>query len=81
MPKKHLLIKNKVREYCDREGISKNQFLSKALSSPLQTDTGRALTVDTATRIYNGETSITLPTAGLIAAALGVEIGDLFEVE
>lgn len=79
-PKKKIVIKNKVQQYCEERGIDRNQFISKCITAPLTTDTGRALTVDTASRIYNGETAITLPTAALVAGALGVSIGDLFDV-
>lgn len=81
MVKKKLNIMNRVREYCEKEKIDKNRFLALCLSSPLTTETGRTLTVDTIVRIYNGDIAITLPTAGLIAAALGVEISEIFTIE
>lgn len=80
-PKKKVVIRNKVKDYCESKGIDRNQFVAKCISAPLSTETGRALTIDTVTRIYGGETGITLPTAALVAAALGVELSDLFEIE
>ena len=79
-PKKKVILSSKILDYCKREGLDKNQFIARCISAPLSTETGRTLTIDTVTRIYNGDTGITLPTAALVAKALGVEIGDLFEV-
>lgn len=79
-PKKKVQIQNNVKAYCDKNGISKNQFVAKCISAPLTTDTGRGFTIDTATRIYNGETAITLSTAGLVAAVMEVDLSDLFEI-
>lgn len=80
MVKKKINIKNKVREYCEKEKIDKNRFIALCLS-PLITETGRTLTVHTITRIYDGDTQIGLTTAGLIAAALGVELSEIFSIE
>lgn len=79
--KKKLNIENRVRQYCEQKGIDRNRFMVLCLESPLTTETGRALTPDKVTKIYNGDTAITLQTAGLIAAALQVDLSEIFIIK
>lgn len=81
MVKKKVSIKNKVREYCEGKGIDKNRFIALCLGTPLESETGRSLTYDTVTRIYNGDTSVGLTNAALVAAALKVELSEIFVID
>lgn len=75
-----IVIKNKVKEFCDKKDLDRLGFIGVCLQSK-RTINGRRLQSDTAGRVYDGETGITIQTAGLVAAALGVKIGDLFELQ
>jgi len=78
--KNKIVIVNKVKQYCDRLPIDRSEFIGRCLQSR-KTFRGRRLTADTAGRIYDGETGIVLGTAGLVAAALGVTISEIFEIK
>jgi hypothetical protein len=80
-PKKQIQIISKVKEYCDKHNINKNQFIAKCISSPITTETGTALTIDTASRIFDGDTGIRLATAGLVASVFEVDISELFTIK
>jgi hypothetical protein len=77
---KKIIIKNKVRDFCDQKGYDRDYFVGICLQSKATFD-GRRLKADTAGRVYDGETGLVLGTAGLIASALGVSIGDLFDLK
>lgn len=72
-------IKNKVKEFCDRKGWDREYFVGLCLQSK-KTFEGRRLKAETAGRVYDGETGLVLGTAGLVAAALGVKLEELFEI-
>jgi hypothetical protein len=78
--KTQAIIRNKVSDYCYRNGLDKNDFIGRCLSSKRRID-NKGLTYDTASRVFDGDTGLSLTTAGLVAAALGVQIGDLFDIE
>ena len=71
---------NGVREYCEAHGMDRNDFVAKCISSRVSVD-GKRLTVDTASRVYDGETGISLKTASLVAVALGVDISEIFKTQ
>jgi hypothetical protein len=75
-----ITIRNKVKDYCDRAGIDRNEFVGMCLQSR-KTFRGRRLTADTAGRIYDGENGMVLGTAGLIAAVLRVSVEELFDIK
>lgn len=65
-------IVNHVRRQCDKRGIDYREFRNKFL---VLSDASES----TAKRIYNGETEITLTSAVIAAAAIGVELGEAFK--
>lgn len=74
-----IVIKNKVKEIAEKRSLDRNQFIGLCLSSRKRID-GKGLTADTAGRVYDGETGLSLRTAALIAAALGLSIEDVFDL-
>ncbi len=74
------VIRNKVAEYCKAKGLDRTSFLGKCLSSTT-THKGRRLNADTAGRVFDGDTGISLGTAGLVAKALGAKLDQLFDIK
>lgn len=75
-----LIVLNKVKAYAEKKGIDRTSFIGLCLQSKKEID-GRRLKAKTAERVYDGETGISLSTALLVAEALGVELGELFEIK
>lgn len=75
-----VIMKNLVKQLADKKGIDRTSFVGLCLSSRKTID-GRRLSAKTAERVYDGETGISLSTAALVAAALGVEVSEIFVIE
>ena len=77
-PKK---VANKVREWCDERGLDKMDFVEKCIRAGVNIE-GKRLTYDTISRVYDGDTNISMMTATLISLAAGVtSISELFDIE
>lgn len=75
-----VIVKNKVREVAEKRSLDRTSFIGLCLQSR-KTLEGKRLTADTAGRAYDGETTISMTTAALIASALGVDLSELFEIK
>lgn len=80
MSPEKVVMRNLVKNIADKKGIDRTSFIGLCLSSRKTID-GRRLSAKTAERVYDGETGISLTTAALIAAALGVEVSEIFVIE
>lgn len=74
------IIENKVRLICDKRSLDRDGFIGLCLQSKVRID-GQKLKASTAARIFDGATDITLRNASLVAAALQVNIGDVFTIK
>ena len=75
-----VIVKNKVREISEKRGLDRTSFIGLCLQSRKILH-GKRLTADTAGRAYDGETNLSITTAGLIASALGVDLSEIFEIK
>ena len=74
------VIQNKVKSLCTERKLDREQFIGLCLQSRAEIN-GKRLTYDTAGRAYDGETTLSLTTAALIAAALNVELSEIFTIK
>jgi hypothetical protein len=75
-----VIVKNKVRDVAEKRGLDRSSFIGLCLQHRRILE-GKRLTADTAGRAYDGETTLSMTTAALIASALGVDLSELFEIK
>lgn len=70
-----LIVINHVREICDRMGLDEDGFIGACLQGK------NKVKLDTAKRLYRGDTNFHTETVIAAAEALGVRMEDLFETK